>query len=153
MALHGSSIPATGGETEGTVLLLEVVRVFWRQQGSTGRSRATTVTTPAEAEPRRGRSRRYSARLGLISRAFERWHAQEPNARTGTSRKALERHRAHPWRRPCSGSMADPARGSNRGGRKRGFACEVTLNLSGVVACSGRRWSCRNSKSIHDGRR
>src|ERR1041385_883797 len=100
-------MPATGGETEGTVLLLEVVRVFWRHRGFTGRSGATTAMTPAEVEPRRGRSRRCSARLGLISRAFERWHAQKPNARTGTSRRALERPRAHPWWRPSSALMAE----------------------------------------------
>src|SRR3954470_3025090 len=102
--------PATGGVTESTGLLLEVVRVFWRQQGVTGCSESTAATTPAATETRRGRSRRCGARLGLNLGAFESWHHWETNARAGRDDGAQGRPHRRPWRRCTSASMADPYR-------------------------------------------
>ena len=99
--------------------------------------------TPAAAVRRRGRSRRYRARNGLGTLAFESYRAQEPNACAGRDEGAQGRPHRRPWRRRATASMADPARASKRGGKQGGLTRKLTLNAVEMVEKAGvvqRRW-------------
>ena len=104
----------------------------------------TAATSLAGTEVWRVRVWGLGARLGAGKGAFESWHTQEQNARSGASRRALERGGRRQRRRGCSGSMA---KGARRLGNGRAIARAnqgLTVSRAEVEACSGKLGVGRN---------